>query len=230
VDRGTERWTFAYDAFRGQLEQVTDPDGTVVRHERDLAGNRTRLWIRDAGGVTTSDVRFAFDHLNRLVSVIDATDDPNPGDGPDGPTWTHEWDAVGNTGSKPIHARRSPMKKSMGIDLGMDSSAVAVVGGAARLVAADTLPMHRDAIRRQRAGYAGCRVVLEVGSDSPWVSRELHRLGLDVRCVNARRLRMLAGSTLKTDELDAEVLARLARISVMDPSLLPAVHHRSEQT
>ena len=71
---------------------------------------------------------------------------------------------------------------------------------------------------------------MEVGSDSGWVSRELMGVGLDVRCVNARRLKMIAESTLKTDQLDAEILARLARISVMDAKLLPEVRHRSEKT
>ncbi len=71
-----------------------------------------------------------------------------------------------------------------------------------------------------------CRIALEVGTHSPWVSRELKRLGHEVIVANARQVQLISQSSRKNDKLDAEMLARLAR---MDPKLLRPIRHRSEQ-
>lgn len=71
------------------------------------------------------------------------------------------------------------------------------------------------------------RVVLEVGTHSPWVSRLLEELGHEVLVANARRVRAIAESQKKTDENDAELLARLGRA---DPKLLAPLAHRTEET
>ena len=71
-----------------------------------------------------------------------------------------------------------------------------------------------------------CRLALEVGTHSPWVSRHLARLGYEVIVANARRVRLISESSRKDDKLDAKTLARLARI---DPQLLSPIRHRSEQ-
>lgn len=73
--------------------------------------------------------------------------------------------------------------------------------------------------------YAGSRVVLEVGSHSPWMSRQLKDAGFDVIVANPRRVRLIAESDKKTDRFDAEHLARLGRV---DPNLLSPVVHRGE--
>jgi transposase len=67
------------------------------------------------------------------------------------------------------------------------------------------------------------RIVLEVGPQSPWISRLLQRYGHDVVVVNPYRVRLIADSLKKTDRSDAAVLARLARL---DPELVQSVHHR----
>jgi len=69
------------------------------------------------------------------------------------------------------------------------------------------------------------RVVLEAGGSSPWVSRFLEELGHEVIVCSPRRVRLIAESTLKNDEIDAEVLARLVRL---DPGFLKPIRHRSE--
>jgi len=70
-------------------------------------------------------------------------------------------------------------------------------------------------------------VVIEVGSDSGWVSRLLAELGHEVLIADPRRVRRLAGKEDKDDRLDAEFLARIGR---MDPKLLKPIKLRSEQT
>jgi transposase len=55
----------------------------------------------------------------------------------------------------------------------------------------------------------------------------LEECGHEVLVANARRLRLIYSNKRKTDEIDAENLARLARL---DPKLLYPVRHRGEQS
>jgi transposase len=75
-------------------------------------------------------------------------------------------------------------------------------------------------------GMPHCRIALETGMHSPWVSRLLSQLGHEVIVAHARNVRLIGESRKKDDRLDAQTLARLARI---DPQLLCPVKHRSAQ-
>src|SRR4051812_22926434 len=68
------------------------------------------------------------------------------------------------------------------------------------------------------------RIALETGMHSPWVSRLLNALGHEVIVAHARNVRLIGESRKKDDRIDAQTLARLARI---DPQLLCPVKHRS---
>ncbi len=69
------------------------------------------------------------------------------------------------------------------------------------------------------------RIALEVGGHSAWVSELLKELDHEVLVANARsKLRMIFQSDSKNDWLDAEQLARVAR---MDPRLLYPIEHRN---
>jgi transposase len=68
-------------------------------------------------------------------------------------------------------------------------------------------------------------IAIETGTHSPWISRLLEECGHEVLVANARKLRLIYANKKKTDEVDAENLARLARL---DPKLLYPVRHRGE--
>ena len=68
--------------------------------------------------------------------------------------------------------------------------------------------------------------MLESGGQSSWAARVLGEMGHEVVVVNPRRIRLIAESTLKTDRIDAEILARLGR-QEEDGQLRP-VYQRSE--
>ncbi len=71
------------------------------------------------------------------------------------------------------------------------------------------------------------RIALEIqGFMVAWISRLLSELGHEVIVANARKVRLIGESRKKDDRLDAQTLARLARI---DPKLLYPVKHRSVQ-
>jgi transposase len=65
---------------------------------------------------------------------------------------------------------------------------------------------------------------MEVGGQSPWVSRLAKEQGLDVIVANPRRVQLITRNERKNDRADAELLARLGRV---DPHLLSPVTHRS---
>lgn len=71
------------------------------------------------------------------------------------------------------------------------------------------------------------RVAIEAGTHSPWVSRLLEECGHEVLVANARKVRLIYSNKRKTDEMDAENLARLARL---DPKLLYPLKHRGEDS
>jgi transposase len=70
------------------------------------------------------------------------------------------------------------------------------------------------------------RIAIEAGTHSPWASRVLEECGHEVLVANARKLRLIYANKRKTDEIDAENLARLARV---DPKLLYPLKHRGEE-
>lgn len=75
------------------------------------------------------------------------------------------------------------------------------------------------------AGRPSLRIAIETGTHSPWISRLLESLGHDVLVANARKVRLVYGGDRKSDKLDAQKLARLARF---DPKLLSPIQHRSQ--
>jgi transposase len=84
-----------------------------------------------------------------------------------------------------------------------------------------------EALRRRFASERPLRIAIETGTHSPWVSRVLKECGHEVLVANARKLRLIYANRQKTDEVDAENLARLARL---DPKLLYPVEHRDEDS
>jgi transposase len=81
-----------------------------------------------------------------------------------------------------------------------------------------------EAFLRRFGSDERSRLILEVGTHSPWVSRLLGDLGHEVIVANPWKVKLIASSITKTDRSDAETLARLGRV---DPSLLSPVTHRS---
>jgi transposase len=84
-----------------------------------------------------------------------------------------------------------------------------------------------EALGQRFEGCQPMRIAIEVGTHSPWVSRLLEEHGHQVLVANARKLRLIYQNKRKTDKIDAQNLARLARL---DPELLAPLKHREEHT
>jgi transposase len=112
---------------------------------------------------------------------------------------------------------------TIGLDLGDRKSKYCVFDGEGYLKESDVVT-ESDAMKATFGAMKPCRIALEVGTHSLWVSALLKGLGHEVIVANAREVRAISKSKKKNDKLDARKLARLAHA---DPQLLSPIKHRS---
>src|SRR5882724_5127936 len=115
-------------------------------------------------------------------------------------------------------------KLTIGLDLGDRSSWYCMLDGSGAVLLEQKLGTTPKALQEVFEDMPRSRIALETGMHSPWVSRTLSELGHEVIVAHARNVRLIGESRKKDDRLDAQTLARLARI---DPQLLSPVKHRS---
>src|SRR5579864_3305139 len=115
---------------------------------------------------------------------------------------------------------------TIGLDLGDRNSWYCVLDGAGQVELEQRVRTNAKALREAFGSMPRSRIALETGTHSPWISRLLSELGHEVIVAHARKVRLIGESRKKDDRLDAQTLARLARI---DPELLCPVKHRSAQ-
>jgi transposase len=131
--------------------------------------------------------------------------------------------------SQTITKRRSKKKVqeaelTIGIDLGDSWSNYCVLDQAGEIVEEGRFRSTPDAITKHFNEHARARIAMEAGTHSIWVSELLHTLGHEVIVENVQELRAICHSDRKSDRVDAEKLARYARL---DPRVLRPIAHRS---
>src|SRR5919202_1032033 len=115
-----------------------------------------------------------------------------------------------------------------GIDLGDRYSHLCLLDAEnGEVIEESRIATNREAFEGRFSGAEPMRVDIEAGTHSPWVSRMLEDHGHEVLVANARKLKLIYAEGRKTDRLDAEKLARLARL---DPKLLAPIEHRGESS
>ncbi len=115
---------------------------------------------------------------------------------------------------------------TVGMDLGDKNHVVCVLDHEGNVVDHFTVGNTRKQLQKVFPQYQGALVAIETGTHSPWISRDLEAMGCRVLVGNARKLRAIWSSSQKSDDRDAEMLARIARF---DRHLLHPIRHRSEQ-
>jgi transposase len=118
----------------------------------------------------------------------------------------------------------SPQRLTIGLDLGDRNSWYCVVDEAGQIRLKQRVRTNAKALQEVFGAMPRSRIALEIGTHSPWISRLLSELGHEVIVANARKVRLIGESRKKDDRMDAQTLARLARV---DPQLLSPVKHRS---
>ena len=114
---------------------------------------------------------------------------------------------------------------TVGLDLGDRKSHVVYIGRDGEVLGEARVATTPRALEKEFGGFDGCRVAIEVGPHSSWVSRLLERCGHEVIVSNPRQVPLIFRNANKTDRADAECLGRLARF---DPGLLRPIRHRGE--
>jgi transposase len=115
-----------------------------------------------------------------------------------------------------------------GLDLGDRYSYLFVLDNeSGQMIEEGRLRTTPDDLRRRFDSGERMKIAIEVGTHSTWVSRLLEECGHEVLIANPRKTRLIYGDKRKTDKLDAQKLARLARV---DPELLYPIEHRGEES
>ena len=132
----------------------------------------------------------------------------------------------GSTAAAKQSRNISQQKLTIGLDLGDRNSWYCVLNETGQVQIEQRVRTTEEALREVFEKMPRSRIALETGTHSPWISRLLSQLGHEVIVANARNVRLIGESRKKDDRLDAQTLARLARI---DPQFLSPVKHRSAQ-
>ena len=114
----------------------------------------------------------------------------------------------------------------IGIDLGDKFSYIVILNKDGKVIEESRIPITRNAFTRKFNNFQPSRIAMEVGTHSRWASQTLKDLGHEVIVADARKLRLIYDNPRKDDRVDAEYLARLARL---DPRLLSPIFHRSQE-
>lgn len=114
---------------------------------------------------------------------------------------------------------------TVGLDVGDKRSYVIILDEEGEIFWEGTVKTRESALRKAFSGVKRMRVALEGGTHSMWISRLLRELGHEVIVANSRKLRLIYLNRNKHDRVDADYLARLARL---DPKLLFPIQHRGE--
>lgn len=113
----------------------------------------------------------------------------------------------------------------LGLDVGDRTTHFCLLQGD-QVIERGSFPTTLEQLVAAAKKFASARVVLEAGSQSPWMSSALRSLGMLVHVVDPRRIKLISSDPRKTDRRDAETLARLERGV---PELLGNIHHRGKQ-
>ena len=106
--------------------------------------------------------------------------------------------------------RRATMVEYVGLDVSKEATAYCVRDEAGKVLARGKVASDADAVFEVLKEHCLCpeRIVLETGTLSNWLARELGKRGLPVTIIDARRAHsVLRLQHNKTDENDAAVLA-----------------------
>jgi transposase len=116
---------------------------------------------------------------------------------------------------------------TVGMDISDKKHQICMLNPKGKIIDTCQIDNTREAITNFFSRCDKTTVAIEAGTHSPWISRLLESLGMNVLVGNPRKLRAIWDSDDKDDIRDAEMLARIARF---DRNLLYPIEHREEKT
>ena len=123
-----------------------------------------------------------------------------------------------------VPRRDSKVGMTIGIDLGDVWSHYCTLNEDGEVVDRGRFRTSPSGVERWFTDLPPVRIAMEAGTHSIWISERLQELGHHVIVANVRELRAISHSDRKSDQVDAEKLARYARL---DPKILRPIAHRT---
>ena len=120
-----------------------------------------------------------------------------------------------------VPLRQAKVEMTIGVDLGDVWSHYCTLNQDGEVVDRGRFRTTPKAIKKWFTDLPPTRVA---GVHSIWISEHLQELGHEVIVANVRELRAISRSDRKSDQVDAEKLARYARL---DPNILRPISHRT---
>lgn len=117
-------------------------------------------------------------------------------------------------------------KRVLGIDLSDSKFEACLIDQTGEVVERQQQRLTPSGLARVLDREECLRVVIEIGTHSPWVSRICEEYGHETFVANPRQVSLIHKSAKKNDRNDAEKLARVGRL---DPKLLAPIRHRGER-
>src|SRR5437667_4642736 len=121
-----------------------------------------------------------------------------------------------------VPVRRSKVERTIGIDLGDVWSHYCTLNEEGEVIDRGRFRTSPKGVEKWFIDVPPARVAMEAGTHSIWISEHLQELGHEVIVANVRELRAISHSDRKSDQVDAEKLARYARLDPKIPSDCPS--------
>ena len=115
----------------------------------------------------------------------------------------------------------------IGMDLHQKTSTFSVKKKEGEIVAALTVPTTKESIAKFLSPYHGSVLTLEPVSQWYCYADYIESLGLSVKIANPMRVKAIASARIKTDSIDAGVLADLLRADMLPESYHAPAHVRA---
>jgi transposase len=125
-----------------------------------------------------------------------------------------------------VKSKGTQERVTIGMDLGDKTSRYCMLTSEGEILREGQVTTSKAGMVERFGSLGRARIAIEVGTHSPWVSRLLQKLGHEMIVANPRQVKLITESSRKDDRLDAQTLARLARV---DPQLLRPIRHRSDK-
>ena len=120
--------------------------------------------------------------------------------------------------------RKTVGQVTIGIDIGDQWSHYCTLSDAGEVIEEGRFRTTAAALGKHFADIDSVRIALENGTHSIWINEQLRGYGHEVIVANVRELHAICRNDRKSDRVDAEKLARFARL---DPNILRPITHRS---
>lgn len=116
---------------------------------------------------------------------------------------------------------------TIGLDLSDNVGHFQVQRGDGHVLDRGKVKLTKEHLEAFLGEWKGCRLVIEAGTHSPWISRVVSDCGLELVVANPRRVELISKSNSKTDPKDAALLAEIGRTN---KTLLAPIEHRTAST